>query len=360
MLTITFALWIYDSDFNENDKLRGPIFTNWLPDGECDALKVPVAENSAEVSLWFERHGFVKDGGLIEYEHKKLEINPDILLRQKKVYAGALYGKVVLHDISPEQISVLKTNETENEEYKKLGKLILKKILDPVLSRFTAILKKTYGQYWIELYQKFDSRNSPLANHCAGLNMKWINEDGDTGDFVPGTKVRPKIYMLASNGCSKEEYISKGSWFHIEDLLNNEFEATLSSAFSSRANQLLNEQRFSHSLLEAVTAIELSLEEYIQRTIQIELKGYLKSFWNNPLPTRILIVSSLVGANTDDITLCISAVKHRNDLVHDGTEPPSSISEIIKGILRTVSHLNKHQKLKFPSPNSGNTLEAPP
>ena len=359
MLTIKFGLWIQDYEMDEPSKLDGPVFTRWLPDGENDALKVTIDRYSAEVYLWFERHGFIDDSGFIRYEHKRFEIDPNVLPRQEKVYAGALYGKIILNEISEAQVSALINHEVESEEYVTLGKLVLKKILDPVLIQFTKLLKNTYGQYWIEVYKPFDSRNLALSNHCSRLNMKWHLSDEESGDFVPGKKEIQTISFTVS-ASQEKEYIDRNAWFHLESLLNNKFEPSLSSAFASRANKLLEEGRYSHSLLESVTAIELSIEEYIRRSISNapELEEYMHSFWKNPLPTRISLVASLAGADTNDISLSISGVNERNKFVHDGKDPDSSVSGLVDGLLRTISHLNNNQELRFPSVDMSNALTA--
>ena len=223
MLTIKFGLWIQDYEMDEPSKLDGPVFTRWLPDGENDALKVTIDRYSAEVYLWFERHGFIDDSGFIRYEHKRFEIDPNVLPRQEKVYAGALYGKIILNEISEAQVSALINHEVESEEYVTLGKLVLKKILDPVLIQFTKLLKNTYGQYWIEVYKPFDSRNLALSNHCSRLNMKWHLSDEESGDFVPGKKEIQTISFTVS-ASQEKEYIDRNAWFHLESLLNNKFE----------------------------------------------------------------------------------------------------------------------------------------
>ena len=357
MLTIKFGLWIQDHDIDDFYKLNGPVFSRWLPNGEDDALKVVIDNYSSEVHLWFERHGYIDDSGFIKYEHKRLEIDSSVIPRQEKIHAGALYGKVIYNDISEEQIQALKDGDVENDEYIKIGKLIIKKILGPVLVKFTKLLKNTYGQYWINIYKPFDSRHIALSNHCKSLNMKWFLNDSDNGEFSPGKEeVQTISFTVTMN--AEEEYISQDSWLHLQELLNDNFDPTLSSAFASRANKLLEEQRYSHAILESVTAIELSIEEYIRRSISNapDLEDHMRSFWNNPLPTRISLVASLAGADTNDILLSISGVNERNNFVHDGKETDSSASELIKGLLRTTSHLNNEQNLKFPVANISNSL----
>jgi len=360
VVTINFGLWIKDHDIDDHYKLEGPVFRRWSPDGENDALKFSVLDDSVDIFLWFERHGYIDDSGFIRYEHKKFEIDPEVLPKQKKIYTGALYGKVILHSVSPAQITALKEDDTTNEEYIGLGKLVLKKILDPILSRFTRLLKHTYGQYWIEVYQKFDSRKLPLANHCHNLNMKWSLQTGESGKFLPGTKEIESIIINASS-CEEHEYISQEEWFNIQNLLSGNFEPSLSSVFASRSNRLLEEERYSHSLIEAVTAIELSLEEFVRRTINFDqrLEENMRSFWKNPLPTRITLVASLAGVNTDDVGLSISGVTERNKFVHDGLEPDQKVKKFIEGLLRTISHLNNNQNLKYPDADNSNSLGFP-
>lgn len=359
MITIKFGLWIQDHEVNELEKHDGPVFTRWLPNGENDALKISLENYSSEVLLWFERHGYVSDSGFIEYEHKRFEIDENVLPLQAKVYAGALYGKIVLNEVTHDQINSLKEHDVESEEYINLGKFILKKILDPILVKFTKILKNTYGQYWIGQYKPFDSRKLALSNHCSKLNMKWYLHDGESGEFIPGKK-EIETLGFTSYFCNEKEYISERDWFNLETLLNDQFIPSVSSVFASRANRLLEEGRYAHSLLESVTAIELSIEEYVRRSINnsSELEEYMKSFWKNPLPTRISLVASLAGVNSNDIAQSISGVTERNKFVHDGKEPDSSIAGLIEGLLRAISYLNENQKLKYPSAGKSNSLTA--
>lgn len=356
MVTINFANWIYDSDVGRNKELQGPVFTRWLPNGEDDALKVVISEHNATVYLWFEQHGTMDDNGFIKYEHKKNEIDKNVIPNQSKLYAGALYGKIVLNNVSEENKKVLINNESNAKEYIKLGKTVIQRILDPVLCRFTKILKNTYGQYWISIHRKYDSRIRPLANHCNRLNMKWFIE-GQSGEFLPGSKVN-EVVAFTSSFCNENDYIGKDLWFRIEGLLVEEFEPSVSSAIASRSNRLLSEGRYSHSLIEAVTAIELSIEEHVRIVLKNSpnLEGYMESFWRNPLPTRVSLVAGLAGANQKDISLSITGIQQRNLFVHEGKEPDVSVKDLVRGLLRIISYLNSDQQLMYPGGSSANSL----
>ncbi len=361
MLTISFRTWIKDLNTSVKKQVNGPIFTRWLPNGETDAIKIPSPAYSATVFLWFERHGSHDEHGFIRYEKDCYDIDPEAIPRQKKLYAGHLYVKVKFDDVPESLITAITTDDSENEQYIKFGKILVKKITAPILSKITNILRNTYGQYWIKQIENYDSRTMPLSNYCHYHKMKWELVNGDSGFFLPG-KLETLSIGYSAGESSELEFINKDEWFKLENLLNRDFDPSLSSSFASRANQLLFEGRLSHSLIEAVIALELSLEEYVRGLFDSsapELNNIASGFWKCNLPTKIGLVGCLIGVPGTDIKLAIEGVNKRNSLVHDGKQVDDSIEKNIVGLLQTISKLNGPNRLKFPIPDGSNSTSHP-
>ena len=70
--------------------LPGPLFHQWLPDGEKDAV---VLDQALEFKAWFVRRGYIRDN-FIEFDDSRREVDPDVMSRPAILQAGPLVGKL--------------------------------------------------------------------------------------------------------------------------------------------------------------------------------------------------------------------------------------------------------------------------
>jgi hypothetical protein len=59
-----------------------------------------------------------------------------------------------------------------------------------------------------------------------------------------------------------------------------------------------------------------------------------------------------------DVELAIKAIDIRNNIVHEGYNPPEDAEKYLKALLRTAAALLPNPRVKFPSDTRANKLEA--
>jgi len=358
-IDITFGAFIDNYDVDKFLRHSGPVFHRWLPNGEQDSVSISCPEENAIVRLWSERRGYVDESGFIKYEHKRKEVDDSIIPRQAILEAGAIFGRVTLANIAKPEYDAITNNRIGSNEYVSIGKRVVKKIVDPLLTRFTKILRDTYGQYWLNPPPTFDGRDCSLGQYCHRRSMKWTTPDGAKGEFVPTEKGAETMTMVMQPR-DYSEYMDQDAWFAIRELLESDYEPSVAMTISSRARRLLDEERLEHALIEAVTSLEVAIEEYVRRKLQgnKKLSEVTRGFWQLPLPARVGLISSLADIRSADIEHAFLAVAARNDFVHEGKYPSPTSKQYIQGVLNIIRGLSGLPALRFPSAHRGNELRA--
>lgn len=358
-LYIQFRACIDNSDIDQFMRHSGPVFHRWLPNGEQDALVLDQPENNLSIGIWFERRGYVDDSGFIKHDHKRKEVDDSVVPRQAILEAGAIFGKVTLTAVPESQYEAVINNEIGSKGYESLGKFVVKKVIDPFLQRASKILRDTYGQYWVAPPSSFDSRDCSLGQYCHHRAMEWSTPDGKEGEFVPTEKsTEPCVLTVGPSDYS--QYLSQDCWKSFGYILASEYMPPLSTTILSRARRLADEGRIEHALIEIITALEISLEEYVRSKLNNDTKlmELSQGFWQLPLPARITLLASLMDVSAEDVEKSLEVVSARNSFVHDGKHPVTGIEEKFSGVLSIIRSLAGDPVLKFPSANHGNALKA--
>ena len=350
-LEILFAHGIHSYSLDEHQRCHGPVFHKWLPDGRNDALQINYPQENATAFLWFERRGYVADEGLIIYDVDRNDIDGALISDQDVLEGGYLFGSVILTDISTEEFEAVVNDNIGSEEYEQLGKRLVKKIIDPLLVQFTSILKYTYGQYWIEVATRFDSRNCSLGEHCKRLGLFWVASNLQRIPFCPTERSSAPLKAVLWEPPFDTEYIDKDAWEGIGDQLRSNYKPPLSASIASRVNRLVVELRIEHALIEVVTCLEIAIEEYVKNNLDSDttLKQKINGFWDLTLPTRLTLVAALAPVDTTLIKDSLKAIEARNNFVHDGKIPSDDADFLIHQVLLIINKLNYSERLKFPS-----------
>jgi hypothetical protein len=161
-----------------DDHPAGPLFHCWLPDGERDAITLGGAAEDFTLKLWFERFGYVDEFGYIRHHHHRREVDPNVVPKQAVLDAGALLGSIELRDVSSEALAAVEGAVDGDPNYIALGKRIVKRILEPAVSRLLKILRINYGQYWLREYEPWDSRKASIGAHCDNFQPNWSLDGG--------------------------------------------------------------------------------------------------------------------------------------------------------------------------------------
>jgi hypothetical protein len=361
MTTLIFTLIVplERHDLEEYPRLHGPIFHRWLPDGEKDCILIKTKSRNLKILIWFERCGFVQDGW-IRFDYKKREIDTTILNRQAKLDAGPLRVRIELTGISIEDIRTLKKNKQGNENYKRIGKRLIK-ILNESVIPFINTLRFYYGQYWLQELTKWDSRVQSLGSYFRRMNTKYSIDKGATWvDFIPD-KMEARGGFVVNVQSDFSSYLSKEDWKALNNIDLSEFSLTLAAELLQTAHQLKDEGNCKQAIIEGNTSLEVAISYLFKNRLSLSkvLKEEMQSFWQLPIGAQLIVISCLIeGLSDKDIENAISIVKIRNKIIHEGFTPKSDFDTMkkIDSLFRVIAKLISNKPIKFPSASTGNTL----
>jgi len=347
-LFIRFAISLETVD--QLMKHHGPLFHRWLPDGEKDSISLCT---KPDLNVWFERCGFVEEN-FIRFDYKRKEIDPLVMSEQAILDAGPLRGELRLEGISTDEIQVLQENKIGDPSFEELGKKILG-ILVPPLSNFLDVLRLNYGQFWLRRLFPWDSRVKSLGLYCAGLGMRWSLDGKDWKPLLPTEKV---VLLSAEMTTDFAQYLTQADWKSLKALVPSGYEPSMAVEILSRTHALLDQKNFKFALVEAVTALEITLDAIAEE--KFKTIGKMYGFWNRPanLQQKLFLMAGSNEVETSDLEVMQLLIKNRNEVVHEGWEPTSDESQEIgtqiHSFLAIASKLLSELALKFPEANHAN------
>lgn len=362
---LSFVVRLQRNDIDEAPVrgLYGPIFHRWLPDGEGDALLIDTSDPDAELKIWFERTGYVR-GAFVEFDYHRREVEPDRVSRQALLDAGPLRGSLVIRDIDPVIVDVLRNNGTNDQNYIQFGKRVVELLYTPLASVID-ILRVRYGQYWIAPLASWDSRTHSIGAYCRHVLPLWfrLDEAKDWNKFVPDDPVvRGHIDVEAPGPKLFAQYITNADWQEVQSLANAGYKPSRAGATLITSLELMHHGSLGQAFIVAVTALELAISELVTKRIsesKISVAG-VQAFWKLPLPTQLLVTTSLLGSlSGDEIEGAAKAVKIRNEIVHDGRAVTEKDEPELRALIACVAKIIPGPGFRLPSAYFGNTLFPP-
>lgn len=340
-------------------KYDGPLFHRWLPDGEKDAIDLYTGFPNTGLKVWFERRGYV-EGGFIQFDISRKEVDPAIIPTQAALYAGSLFGLLEVQDITDGEASCLLNQLTEDPIYLALCETVVDKIIQPCVSRFIDILRTKYGQYWIREPEGLDYKKRSLNNRCNLLRLQWSLDSGMTWfNLTPNASTaRTHATFVIGTKESFQQYLTQKDWKDLASLSHKEFNPPLGAFILSRARQLFEEENYKYALIEGVLALEISLAHFIKKNFdkhssptRSELENILH------LEDQLRMIANNVVLPKNHLKLAIQAIRVRNKAVHEYLIPDEQVKPKIKALLTVVALLNFGQKYKLPSAHLGNMVK---
>lgn len=329
-------------------------FHRWLPNGEKDAILLPVGAKGSSLKIWFERRGYEKDGW-IEYDLNRKEMPLRLLKQIGLLNAGPMFGKLWLGGITRQEASTLK-KKVGNDAYQRLGKKVIKLIV-PSVQRLIHIFKTKFGQDWIIDFPSFDSRRQNLTNYFNGLNCQWSLDEGETWDDFSPDHPEPSTIKLEARfrpNCF-ENYLTQKDWLELPKYL----ETPSSPAATLLANAIgsFRGKSFRVALVDGVTALEMAIGEGTRDNFKEDnqFNEFLGAFWNLPLRTQLVCFVTLKGIS-DKIALSdtLDAIDLRHKVVHEGFIPSQNAENKIRALLLAAGILLHGPKFNIVYPNPGN------
>lgn len=358
MLTIDL---IFQKDLSERfesfEKHEGLAFHRWLPDGEKDAIILDTHYPEGQLKLWFKRFGRT-ESGMIRFDVKRKEVDPKVMSQQGSLESGPLFGKIESFEITGKDLKCLQDNKIGSKEYKDLGNRIAK-IIDPVLKKFLYLLRIHFGQYWLPEYEKYDSTKKSIGEHLRFLFISWSNDGGKTwNNFNPDNEHAAIAVEMASTGSFKK-LITNKDWKNLQGFMNEDYEESLAAITLARTHQYLDQKDIRHAFFEGITALELSMEEFIRKRIKDKkiLIDNIQSFWNLPLRAKIISIATTLDLPSEEVENTVTTIIWRNKIIHDGWEPEFyEARKYLFSLLHVTSKLLSGPEFKFPG-YGGNVIQ---
>jgi hypothetical protein len=346
-------------DLEEYHLPHGPLFHRWLPEGEKDSISIKTKSKNVKILVWFERCGFVEDGW-IRFDYKKREIDTTILRRQAKLDAGPLRVRIELKGITAEDIRTLKENKKGDENYKRIGKRLIK-ILNESVIPFIDMLRFYYGQYWLQELKKWDSKGESLGSYFRNINTKFSTDQGATwNDFIPD-EIKRTVLLFSAIQSDFSAYLLKEEWKALDNIDLSEFKPSLAVKLLQTAHQLKDERDYKQAIIEGNTSLEVAISDLFKKRLTLSkvLKKEMESFWQLGIRAQLTVVSSLIeGLSYKDIENAISIVIIRNKIVHEGFSPKNDFDtrKKLDSLFKIIAKIISNKPIKFPSASTGNKV----
>jgi len=355
-LLLKFTIGLEDTNISESTRWHGPLFHRWLPDGEKDAISLGTNDLDAELKVWFEKQGFADR--TFRAPDKKQD-SDHIISEIGKIDAGPLKGLLAIKNLSQEELDTLSDNKIGDNIYIKLGKRIVKQLIYKPVNNFLKILRINYGQYWIKEMREWDSRKIGLGHYCKLMYLQWSLDGGKNwSEFIPEKGIAMTLSLEVGSGYL--DYITQTDWKELEEITNN-YCPSLASIVLSRSHQLLDQGDIRYALLEAVTAFELSVPDYLRNKLSgyAELDSFIEDFTNrnrNPLIMKIFSAFLSDEISLQTLEECLKAIEWRNKIIHEGKILPDNFEFTIETLQKTVEKFISGPRQRFPSGANSNSI----
>jgi hypothetical protein len=345
-LFLKFTIILEDTEGSDLQKNYGPKFHRWLPDGKKDCIKIDTGHPDIDLEVWHERSGFVGstfNSDVIRFDYKRTDIDPIIMAKQGVLQAGPLLGRLVYRNPPKSAISVINDSKTS-------------------ISKLLNIYRLNFGQYWVPLLKQWDSREDSLGAYCKHMYIKCSLDSGSTWlTFLPDDPIS-NVQLTVNMDRHYREYITEKDWKNIPKLLYDRLSPTTAEIFFNRACDNNNKGEYRTALIDAVTSLELAIEEFIRRNTLLTntLAKDMSAFRGLPLKARMITLLLVIKKNsTDEIEKAVEAIELRNKTVHDGQNPPNDTDARLSCLLQVITSFLPAPFYRFPTSNSGNAWAEP-
>jgi hypothetical protein len=366
-LSVRYLTRSAESDYQP----EGALFTQWLPAGEEDALVLTEPDDPNRVAVWYERRAKNRHG-FLEWDPEGRDFDVEIMKRQGKLDAGRLKGEFLAATVSDAEHAAIRLNKIEakqgvtfgvlaNElpEYVQLAKRLIK-ILYPPLSRFIEILRKQYGQYWIQELRTWDSRTTRLGQYCNSLDLKWWSEEDQLWyRFLP-TSLGHTIIVQRPPGRGYGEYLTETDWRDLQ-AGNCRREVPSELLLLGQVSKHLDYGEYRQAFVEAIAGLEIAITRRLSSDGQHKsVRSALTAFIDqSSLKSQAAVVLKIAGVTDTDIKMVIRAIDIRNQVAHEGYSATPEEALVLRQVLRIIATFVGLNELKIPALDSGNWLAAP-
>jgi hypothetical protein len=357
-LLLRFAVTLKDSDPRAPDSPNGPLFHRWIPDGEKDSITLEMPDQKAVLKLWFERRGH-EEKGVIVFDDQRHEVKEEVMTKQAILDAGPLRGQLELRDLSAEDLKPIQGADVNDERYVALGKTVVTKLIYPSVSRLINILRTNYGQYWIAELERWDSRKWTLNRYCRLLDLECSLDSGSTWtDFLPQKQRTMKVTVKVRVLGQYRDYLTKEVWPEISDAVAMGYEPSPAAFVLLQSHRLLRQGNLKYAIIEAVTALELAIHEFIRRRLGGRVEPASAFLGLKSESAQVAVIAATLGIATD-LDLALKCIATRHKIVHEGFTPSGEATGELVALLEIVSAMLEGPPFRFPTADPANEIRTP-
>lgn len=342
-ITISFTIPLSDEEW------AGPsiCFYRWIPEKDSDVIVIN--NDNSKISIYIDKKCV---SSLHEVTDERINSWANISVSKLKV-------EVLLNNIeadvanfiydereSPREIHHgLKPGDDNYEElekrYKDLG-FEASKLAISAFNRVISYARNTKGQYWLtEL--KIDKNRQ--HNFDVKFNAKSKIDDGDWFRWCP-----PYIDCITIYSENDESVIKEGDWGSISEYVQNNNRPNLTFELLANARYLFASEHMRSSVIEAVTALEVSVSKFgsnaniemlskIIQTDRVDIDNIGNQIKHLGFSGSIrYLIPLLLGEEILQVEIlekCYKAIEVRNNVIHQGQRDVSS--ELVREVLNGVS-----------------------
>ena len=146
---------------------------------------------------------------------------------------------------------------------------------------------------------------------------------------------------------------------NIKEIVKKEYEVSLAASLISRAHQLSDEGNLKYAFVEAVAALDIAIGEFLRNKISNDpaLLKSCSSFLSLSLPAQMVVLISTMGSiSSRELNSAIEAIDIRNNIAHDGYDPPDNLKDELLILLRIITILLNGSEFRFPENTNSNAV----
>ncbi|GEM_PF-5877291 len=206
----------------------------------------------------------------------------------------------------------------------------------------------------------FDSRFNSLGSYCNSLILQWSLDGTNWSDFVPDAKIQRVISLVMGDYAGYRNYIAEEDWNEIKSKVKQEYSPSYVMVLLTQAWEHHDQRNTKYAILDGVTALELAVDELLKKGLDkmnIQFNKIDEFNTTQRLPVKTMIVTALKGnITTKEIEDTLEAIKIRNDIVHEGKNPPADAGKRLVGLINTISKLIEDREFRFLKANHSNAI----
>lgn len=308
-------------------------FSHWLPLGKEQGITID--ERGLEILIWFD----------LQSTWWASQPTEDDLKNNVNVLAHYALCQVTVRGIEPNLSNYVakrgydKPNDSVNDahenQYTELGNRVIKTVFSR-FNRLIAYARVEKGQFWLVEYDLEEGRDN---NFFRSLEAKAKIDDGDTFGFNPVCMKPIVIHMV-----EEKRYISETEWSKVIEFVVGNERPSLTLELLSRANQLAKHGFARSALIEAVTALEISVSDFAISNGKLANKfgerlavnSLKKQVEHLGLSGTVRFLIPLLLDNdalpSNVLSACQEAITIRNNVVHNGQRNIDDIIRLISNI----------------------------